>query len=71
MQQIPFMTKTFHKVIMLRAQLKNKSILNLEITRTGLIIKRTQNLCTNLLKESKQNYFGQLDMKYLNDDRKF
>ena len=65
----PFMTKTLCKAIMFRSQLKNKvkSRNNEEWSN----YKKQENFCTNLLKKSKQNYFGQLDIKHLNDSRKF
>ena len=33
--------------------------------------KKQRNFCTNLLKKSKENYLGELDVKHLNDSRKF
>ena len=55
---------------MLRSQLKTKFI-KPRNNKDWSNYKKQQNLCTNLLRKSKQNYFGQLDMKHLNDNRKF
>ena len=66
----PFMTKTLRKAIMLRYQLKNKFIKSRN-KEDWSNYKKKRNFCTNHLKKSKQNYFGQLDMKHLNDNRKF
>ena len=33
--------------------------------------KKQRNFCANLLKKSKENYLGELDVKHLNDSRKF
>ena len=66
----PFMTKTLRKAIMLRSQLKNKFIKSRN-NEDWSNYKKQRNFCTNPFKKSKQNYFGQLDMKHLNDNRKF
>ena len=66
----PFMTKTLRKAIIFRSQLKNKFIKSLN-NEDWSNYKKQRNFCTNLLKKSKQNYFGQPDMKHLNDGRKF
>ena len=65
-----FMTKTLRKAIMLRSQLKNKFVKSRN-NEDWSNYKNQRNFCKNLLKKSKQNYFGQLDMKHLNDNRKF
>ena len=66
----PFMTKTLRKVIMFKSQLKNKFLKSWN-NEDWFNYKKQRNICTNLLKKRKPNYFGQLDMKHLNDSRKF
>ena len=63
------MMKTLRKAIMFRSQLKNK--VKSRNNEEWPNYKKQENFCTNLLKKSKQNYFGQLDIKHLNDSRKF
>ena len=65
-----FMMKTLRIAIMLRSHLKNKFI-KFRNNEDWSNYKKQRNFCTNLLKKSKHNYFGQLDMKHLNDNRKF
>ena len=55
---------------MFRSELKNKFIKS----RNNEVLsnyKNQRNFFIDLLKKSKQNYFVQLDMKHLNDSRKF
>ena len=66
----PFMTKTLCKAKMFRSQLKNKFI-EYQNNEDWSNYKKQRNFCANLLKKSKQYFFGQLDMKHLNDSRKF
>ena len=64
------MTKTLRQAKILRWQLKNKFIKS-QNNDEWSNYKKQRNFCTNLLKKSKQNYFGQLDMKHSNDSRMF
>ena len=66
----PFMTKTLRKAIMFKSQLKNKFIKS-QNNWDWSNYKKQRNFCKNLLKKSKQNYFGQLDMKQLNENNSF
>ena len=66
----PFMTKTLRKAIIFWSQFKNKFIKSRN-NEDWSTYKKQRNFCTNLLKKSEQNYYGQLDMKYLNGGRKF
>ena len=63
------MTKILRKAIMFRSQLKSKFIKSRN-NEDWSNYKKQRNFCKNLLKKSKQYYFGQLHMKYLNDSRK-
>ena len=65
-----FMAKTLRKAIMLRSQLKNKFIKS-QNNEDWSNYKKQRNFCTKFLKKTKQNYFGELDMKHLNDSRNF
>ena len=65
-----FLTKTLRNAIMFKSQLKNKFIKSRN-NEDWSNYKKQRNFCTNFLKTFKQNYFGQLDMKHLNDSTKF
>ena len=66
----PFMTKALRKAIMVRSKLKKKFLKN----RSKLNwrkYKNQRNFCTNLLKQTKRNYFSNLNLSSLSDSRKF
>ena len=66
----PFMTKTLRKAIMQRSKFKNSY--NKERTISSWEkYKRQRNYCVNLLRRSKKNYFKNLNVKNLTDNRKF
>ena len=66
----PFMTKSLRKAIMKRSQLKNKFIKKRNKTNWQKY-KNQRNFCSNLLKQTKRNYFSNLDLNSLNDSKKF
>ena len=66
----PFVTKAFRKAVMLRKKLRNKY--NKERTKeTERAFKKQRNRCVELLRETKRNYYQNLDLKNLGDNRKF
>ena len=66
----PFVTKAFRKAVMLRTKLRNKY--NKERTKeTERAFKKQRNRCVKLLRETKRNYYQNLDLKNLGDNRKF
>ena len=66
----PFMTKALRKAIMRRSKLKNLYNKNRTIFSWGNY-KSQRNYCVNLLRRSKINYFKNLNMKDLTDNKKF
>ena len=64
------MTKTLRKATMHRSKLKNIYIKN----RTGDIwesYKEQRNFCVNLLRKTKNDYFQNLNIQDLSDNKKF
>ena len=64
------MTKALRKAIMTRSRLKN-IYLKRRNEENWVNYKRQWNLCTSLLRKTKQNYFCNLNMKDLNDNKRF
>ena len=66
----PFMTKTLRKAIMHRSKLKN--IYNKKRTNDNWAnYKKQRNFCVNLLRKTKTDYFQNLNIRDLSDNRKF
>ena len=66
----PFMNKTLSKAFMTRARLRNKYFRNPTQENKCLYTKQ-KNFCTNLLIREKKKYYGDLDVKILEENRKF
>ena len=66
----PFMTKTLRKAIMQRSKLKTEYNVKRTIASWEKY-KRQRNYCVNLLRKSKKNYFQNLNVKDLADNKKF
>ncbi len=66
----PFMTKALRKAMMHRKRLRNRYIKNR--TEENLKAFKTQrNLCVKLLRKTKSDYYRNLDLGDLTDNRKF
>ena len=65
-----FMTKGLRKAIITRSGLKI-IYLKSRNEENWVNYKRQRNFCTNLLKKTKQKYFCNLNMKDLNDNKRF
>ena len=65
-----FMTKALRKAIMTRSRLKNV-YLKTRNSKNWENYKKQRNFCTNLLKKTKSEYFRNLNIKELNDNKKF
>ena len=66
----PFMNKDVRKLIMLRSKAKrepnkNKTVSNMER------YKKVRNRCVKLIRRTKRRYFENLDVKFVNDNKKF
>ena len=64
----PFMTKQLRKAIMHRSRLKN--VFNKNRTpKTWDSYKKQRNFCVNLLRKTKKEYFENINVKDINDDK--
>ena len=66
----PFMNKTLSKAIMNRSRLKNKFHQNPNKLNESRY-KQQRNYCVNLTRRVKKDYYANLDIKKVNDNRKF
>ena len=64
----PFMTKALSKEIMRRSKLKNNFSKNTTEENRSLY-KKQRNLCVNLLRKKKRNYYNNLDLKVFEDNK--
>ena len=64
------MTKALRKAIMTRSRLKN-AYLKTRNSKNWENYKKQKIFCTNLLKKTKSEYFRNLNIKELNDNKKF
>ena len=68
--EVPFMTKELHDVIMKRSRYRNKFLKDKSQTsRENYKIQR--NLCKKLLRKTKKSYFESLNTKKITDNRTF
>ena len=66
----PFMTKALRKAIMNRTHLRNRY--NKDRTdENKKAFNKQRDLCVKLLREAKREYYKNIDLKSLNDNRKF
>ena len=68
--QMSFMTKNLSKEIMTRSRLRNKYLKH-KTEENRLLYTQQRNKCFSLLRETKMNYYGNLDEKDVRDNRKF
>ena len=66
----PYMNKALRKAIMTRSRLKNLYNKNPNV-ENEMKYKKQRNFCVNLLRKSKRRYYHNLDMRRVNDSRKF
>ena len=65
----PFMTKALRKTIMNRTRLRNRY--NKDRTRGNKkVFKKQRKLCVKLLREARQGYYKNIDLRSLHDNRK-
>ena len=65
----PFMNRTFRKAIMTRFNLKRRY--NFITTINSENYKKQRNVCVNLSRKIKKQYFNNNDVKYVTDNKKF
>ena len=64
------MTKALCKTIMVRSKLENKY--NKSRTEENWVsYKKQRNFCVNLLRKTKKDYFNNLDIKNITDNKAF
>ena len=66
----PFMNKTLRKAIISRSKLKRRYNLD-RIIINFENYKEQRNICVNLLRKSKKQYFKNIDVKNVTDNKKF
>ena len=66
----PFMNKTLRKAIISRSKLKRRYNLD-RIIINFENYKEQRNICVNLLRKSKKQYFKNIDLKNVKDNKKF
>ncbi len=66
----PFMNSELSKAIMHRTRLKNRYN-KIPTTENETKYKTQRNLCVKILKKAKKEYYNNIDIKLLNDNRKF
>ena len=66
----PFMNKQFSKAIMTRSRYKNRYNKN-PMSKNKVKYNKQRNICVNLLKKAKREYWNKIDIKLLNDNWKF
>ena len=64
------MTKELSKAIMRRTKLRNQ-FLKKRTSEAKLKCNKQINLCVNLLRKTKRNHYEDLDLKDINDNKKF
>ena len=64
------MTKNIMQEILLRSRLRNK-FLKTRTEESKQIYNKQRNLCVTLLRKDKRNYFAELDIRILKNNRKF
>ena len=68
--QSPFMNKDIHKAIMTRMRLRNRFQKEpTEMNRLGY--KKQRNYCVSLIRQSKKQYYGSLNVNHLTDNKNF
>ena len=66
----PYMTKNLRKAIMKRSQLENKYISNSTVENRNKY-KKHKNFCSKLYKKERKNFYSQLDIKNITDNKLF
>ena len=68
--QKPYVTKKLRKAIMLRSKLENIFYKN-RSDENKHFLRRQRNYCNRLYKRERKNYYSKLNLKNVNDNRKF
>ena len=68
--QMPFMTKDLSKEMMTTSRLRNKYLKD-KTEENRLLYTQQRNKCVSLLRKTKINYYGNLNVKEITDNKKF
>ena len=68
--QMPFMTKNLSKEMMTRSRLRNKYLKD-KTEENRLLYTQQRKKCVSLLKKAKINYYGNLNVKDITDNKNF
>ena len=68
--QKPYVTTKLRKAIMLQSQLENRFYKN-RLDENKHFLRRQKNYCNRLYKRERKNYYSKLNLKNVNDNRKF
>ena len=66
----PFLTKKLRKAIIARSRLRNKFNAN-RSRKNWNLYKKQRNVCVKILRQSKKNYYENIDVKQISDSKKF
>ena len=66
----PYVTKEMRKAIMLRSQLQNK-MFKYNTIEAQTAFKRQRNYCNRLYKRERKNYYSNLNLNKITDNKKF
>ena len=66
----PFMNKELRKTVMLRSKLRNRFKKH-ETESAKVAYKKQRNICTNLFREAKSDYYSNLNPSSITDNKKF
>ena len=68
--QSPLMNKDIHKAIMTRTRLRNR-LLKESIQMNRLAYKTQRDYCVSLMRQSKKQHFGSLNVNHITDNKNF
>ena len=68
--QSPFMNKNINKAIMTRTRLRNR-FLKEPTQMNRLAYKKQRNYCVSLMRQSKKQYYGSLNVNHITDNKNF
>ena len=66
----PFMNRTLHKAFMRRTKLNNKYNKN-RTAENWDAFRRQRNLCVKLSRKAKRDFYNQIDISAVTDNKKF
>ena len=68
--QVPYMTRTLRKAIMMRSKLENNFLKNSTL-ENKIAYKKQKNLCSKLYKKERKNYYFTLNPRCITDNKLF